>query len=237
VQRRVRIWERAFYVSMSVAMVLTVFAGFARTYYLKAYFDNQPLRPIVLVHGLLFTLWPILFLVQSLLIANKQMGIHRRLGFAGGVLMVLMFFVGSATAISSAARGHTPPGGPPPLVFLVIPLGDMLLVPGLVAVGIYYRRRPDVHKRLMLLATIAMLPAAIARLPFEIMSAGPPAFYGLTDLYLVPCLVFDICTRGRPHRATVLGGLAVVLSQPLRLMVANTEAWNAFATWLTSWAA
>jgi hypothetical protein len=77
------------------------------------------------------------------------------------------------------------------------------------------------------------LAAAIARLPFAIMQAGPPAFFGLTDLFIVACLLYDLVTLKRIHRATALGGLLIVVSQPLRLIVGGTHAWLAFATWLT----
>jgi len=112
----------------------------------------------------------------------------------------------------------------------------MLVFASLVGAAFYFRRQPDSHKRLMLLATIAILPAAVARLPFAfIQQYGPLAFFGLADLFIVPCLIYDVITRGRPHRATVLGGALIVASHPLRLVIGNTHAWLAFATWLTHW--
>src|SRR6185295_15874243 len=99
--------------------------------------------------------------------------------------------------------------------------------------GFYYRRQPDVHKRLMLLATISILAAAIARLPLGILSVGPPAFFGLTDLFIVACVAYDLISLKRIHRATVWGGLFIIASQPLRLMISGTGAWRSFATWIT----
>ena len=88
----------------------------------------------------------------------------------------------------------------------------------------------------MLLATIAILPAAMARLPFAfIQQAGPLAFFGLADLFILVCLIFDVWMHRRPHPATVWGGLLIVVSHPLRLMIGNTQGWLAFATWLTQW--
>ena len=112
----------------------------------------------------------------------------------------------------------------------------MLVFAILVGSAFYFRRRVDTHKRFMLLATIALLPAAVARLPIGfIETGGPLAFFGVADLFIVPCLIFDFVTRGRPHRATVLGGALIVISHPLRLVIGNTHAWLAFATWLTHW--
>jgi len=148
-----------------------------------------------------------------------------------------MVLIGTITAVIRAQQGATPTEGLSPLVFLVIPLADMLVFAILIGAGFYFRRQPDVHKRLMLLATISILAAAIARLPFAFLQAGPPAFFGVTDLFIAACFVYDLITRGRIHRATALGGLLIVASQPLRLMIGGTDAWIAFATWLTRWAA
>ncbi|HVG33946.1 MAG TPA: hypothetical protein VM911_12735 [Pyrinomonadaceae bacterium] len=228
--------ERLFYTGMAVAFVLTVFAGFARTYYLRPYFGTPSLTPLLHLHGIVFSLWLVLLLTQTVLVAAHRTNIHRRLGIAGGVLAVLMVLVGTSTAIIRAKIVEVPPGAPSPLVFLTVPLGDMLVFAILVGAGFYYRRRVDVHKRLMLLATISILPAATARLPLAfIQQVGPLAFFGLADLFIVVCLLYDLVARRRLHRATVLGGIVVVVSHPLRLLIGNTQAWLTFATWLTKW--
>lgn len=227
--------ERLFYLGMSIAVVITVFAGFAPTYFLRPYFTTTPLMPLLHLHGLVFTSWIALFLIQTTLVASHRTDIHRRLGIAGGVIATLMMLVGVSTAVIRARQGATPPGGPSPLVFLVVPLGDILVFTILVGAGFYFRRQSDVHKRLMMLATISILTAAIARLPFAFLQAGPVAFFGLTDVFVVACVVYDLITLRRVHRATALAALLIVASQPLRLMIGGTHAWLTFATWLTHW--
>ena len=109
--------------------------------------------------------------------------------------------------------------------FLVIPLSDILMFSILVAAGFYYRRQSETHKRLMLLATLAILAPAIARLPFAFIPAnGPLAFFGLTDSVLLACIFYDIVSRQRLHPAYLWGGLFLVASQPLRLAVGGTSA-------------
>lgn len=225
--------EHLFFIGMSVAVVGTVFSGFAPTYFLKWLYDAPPLIPLLHLHGLVFSSWIALLVAQTFLVAANRIGVHRRLGMAGAIIAPLMVVVGTLTAIIRAKQGAAPPGGPPPLVFLAIPLSDMVIFSVLVGAGFYFRRRPDIHKRLMLLATISILAAAIARLPFELLKAGPPAFFGLTDLFIVAIIAYDLITRRRIHRATALGGLLIVASQPLRLMLSGTSAWMSFATWLT----
>lgn len=228
--------ERLFYTGMAVVFIITVFAGFARTYYLRPYFGTSSLPPLLHLHGLVFSSWLVLLVAQTSLVAAKRTDIHRRLGILGAVIAVLMVGIGTMTALIRAKMGGAPPGSPSPLAFLTIPLGDMLVFGILVGAGFYFRRRVDTHKRLMLLATIAILPAATARLPFAfIQQVGPLAFFALADLFILACLIYDLVTRRRLHRATVLGGLLIVASQPLRLLLGTTQAWLTFAAWLTQW--
>ena len=224
--------RRRFYTGMALAIALTVFAGFAPTYYLRPWFQSTPLGGLVHLHGLVFTGWVLLFLVQSTLIAAGRTALHRRLGVAGAVLAVLLVVVGTTTAIAGASRGAGPPGVPP-LVFLAVPFFDMVVFTGLAAVGLWHRRRADIHKRLMTLATIALLGAPIARLPFGARMIGLPGVFALADLFLVACIAYDLTTLRRVHPATIWGGLAIVVSQPLRLAISGTGLWLGFARWLT----
>lgn len=220
-----------FYGGMAAAAALTVLAGFAPTYFLRSFSKQPALSPLLHVHGLIFTTWIVLFITQVSLVAIRRVDIHRRLGVVGGVLAIVMLIVGTAAAIGSARRGFSPPGAPPALVFLVIPIGDLVVFAGLVGSALYYRRRPEIHRRLMLLTTLALLTPAIARLP--LIPSNPLAFFGITDLYIIVCLVYDRLTRGRIHPAFRYGALFIILSQPLRLLIGGTSTWLAFATWIT----
>ncbi|MCL6566241.1 MAG: hypothetical protein K6U09_07440 [Acidobacteriia bacterium] len=230
--------DRAFYTGMAVAMAVTVFVGFAPTFYLRAFLPPRPtisgavtLTPLAYVHGGLFTGWMVLFLVQTSLVAARRVDIHRRLGLLGVGMAAAMVVVGTWTAIAAAARGAAPPGVDP-LVFLAIPLGDMVLFAPLVATAFWLRRNKEAHKRLMLLAFISLLAAAVARWP-GVQPLGPPAFYGLSYLFIVAGVVYDLATRRRIHSVYIWGGLFLVLSVPLRLWISGTEAWRAFAEFLT----
>lgn len=122
------------YAWAALAIVAIVFAGFARTYYLKVLFDTPTLSTQLHVHGVVMTLWFALFALQVGLIATRRVNLHRRVGVVGVLLAALVVVMGVTTAIDGARLGHTP--GPPPLVFLTIPLGDMLVFPILVGAGV-----------------------------------------------------------------------------------------------------
>lgn len=222
--------EHIFYLAMAFVFPIVVLAGFARTYYLKVLYDT-PALPGYLVHfhGLVMTSWVVLFVVQVMLVANGRVRLHRRLGIAGLVLAGLVVVVGVMTAVAAAARGHSP--GPPPLVFLVVPLGDIVVYAVLVGTALWFRRRPALHKRLMALGAVSLLTPAIARIPLQfIATGGPLAFFGLTDVVLLGCVAYDTIVHRRLHRGMALGALFIIVSQPLRLLVGATDAWLWFAT-------
>jgi len=227
-QRPIR--DHRLYIWVAVLIPLIVFAGFARTYYLKGWFDGPPLPSLLVhVHGLVMTAWVLLFVTQVGLVARRRTRIHQRLGLVGGGLAALVVIVGILTAIFAAARGSSP--GPPPLVFLVIPLGDMLVFAILIGLALYYRRRLEVHKRLMLLASLSLLVAAIARIPFRFIEAnGPLAFFGLTNLCILAFVAGDTLRQRRLHPVFIWGTLFIIASQPLRMLLATTDAWTRFAS-------
>lgn len=231
-------YDRLFYSGMAIAMALTVFAGFAPTFYLRSFFGAPPtvsgattLSLVAQVHGALFSTWVLLFIVQTALIAQHRVALHRRLGIFGAILAAAMVLIGMTTAVKAAARGSAPPGVTP-LQFLAIPFFDMIVFPVFVVAAIWLRRNKEAHKRLMLLAYISIVTAAIARLP-GVLPLGPPGFFGLSFLFLLAAMAYDLFTRRRVHPAYIWGGIFLVASVPLRLFISGTAPWRRFAEFLT----
>jgi hypothetical protein len=223
--------DRHLSIWVAALIPVIVLLGFARTYYLKNFFGNPPLPGLLVhLHGLVMTAWVLLFAAQVSLVATGRTRTHQRLGVLGAGLAALVVTVGVLTAIAAAARGATP--GPPALQFLVVPLGDMFVFAMLVGTALYLRRRRlDMHKRLMLLAGLSLLPAAIARIPLNfILTGGPLAFFGLTDLCVLACVAFDTIRNRRVHPAFLWGALFIIACQPLRLLLAGTDLWMRLAT-------
>jgi len=227
-------YDRIFYSGMAIAMAVTVFIGFARTYYLSAYFGTHgtigggAFSTIIRVHAMLFTTWVLLFLAQTSLVATHRVAIHRRLGVAVGVVAAIMIVVGTATALDLARRGGAP-HGLDPLAFLAIPLSDMVVFSVLIATALFLRRKKEAHKRLMLLAYTAILVAAVARFP-GVRPLGPLWFFGLTFLPILAfAITYDLVTRRRVHPAYLWGGALLILSVPVRLMISSTPTWHRLA--------
>ena len=224
--------ERRMYTWAAIVAIVVMFAGFAPTYYLKGVFASPDLDTLKHVHGVIMTAWFAFFLLQVRLVATGNTRIHRQLGIGGVVLAMLVVYVGITAGIASARSGAAP-NGIPPLVFLVLPFGEMVAFTGLFAAAIALRRRSAWHKRLMLVATVAMLTPAVARMPFDVIkSLGPPAFFGFTDLLIVACMAFDAVKNRRVHPAFVAGLAFVVFVQVGRLLLSRTEAWMTFARWV-----
>lgn len=224
---------RLFYLSIAILSAVIIFVGFARTYYLKALFGTPSLPVLLHIHGLIMTTWLLLLITQTVLVAAHRTNVHRKLGGAGGVLAAAVAIMGVTVAIYSARQGHAPTGVPP-LAFLTVPLGDVAVFSTLVAAAFYYRRRPELHKRLMIVATIAILPPGIARWPItSSLMHTPLTFFGVADLILLGCVAYDFVKTRRLNPAYVWGGLLLIASHPLRLLLASTRAWMTFAHWIT----
>jgi hypothetical protein len=227
--------EHRFYTGMAVAILVAVGIGFSRSFFLRPLFPDwhSPAESIFYVHGTAFTAWIVLLLAQASLVGRGRTDLHRKVGPFGVALAASMVVLGTLGALIAARRATGFVNVPvPPLQFLAIPLFDMLLFALFVGLAIAMRRNTQSHKRCMLLATINLTTAAIARWP-GVLDFGPAAFFGLTDLFLLPLAIWDLRTRGRLHPVTLWGGLLIIVSQPLRLVVSGTESWLAFARWAT----
>ncbi len=230
--------DRRLFAVVAFLFAIAVLIGFARTYYLKFAFDVPPLPGLLVhVHGLLMTLWVGYFIGQVWLIRTKNHRIHMNMGILGIALAIVILVVGFFTAVASAKFGSAAmPPDIPPMVFLAVPFFDLLMFVILFGGAIYYRTRPAEHKRLMLLTVINFLPPAIGRFPF-ISDFGPLAFFGIPAAITILLLVYDTWRNRKLNRVFLLGAVLLIASYPVRILLSGTEAWTAFATWLTTWAA
>ena len=224
-----RLVDRAFYGGMAVAAGVTVFVGFSRTYFLRPHFQAQPLPLYLHIHGLVFTAWIAVFVAQTALIAARRVDIHRRLGWAGVAVAALMVIMAVTAAILSGRRDVAAGYEDAALSFLTTPFFDIAVFLVLTTAAVRYRREPETHKRLMLLALLNILDAATSRWPLAIMSTSPWAYFLVADVFVAIAVAYDLASRRRIHPAYVWGGLLMLVGQFSRDVVGHTAAWHSFA--------
>jgi hypothetical protein len=228
--------ERAFFTGMAMAMTVIAFVGFAPSYYLKPYFGVPPqLTPLLHAHGVAATLWMLLLPLQARLIAANRRQTHRTLGAFGAVVAAAMIGLAVTAAVVRVRSGllGAVEGGPPPTLVLALALGGSATFSALIGAALFLRNRPDAHKRLILIGTLDPVNAAMARVP-GVLPLGLPAFFALTDLFIVAIALYDWSKFRRIHPATVFGAGILVASQAGRVWISETATWSQFVTWLTS---
>ena len=209
----IRNTDRLFFSGMALASALMLFLGFLPSYFNRSA-EFPPLTPLYQLHGAVFTAWIVLLVAQTALVAGRRTDIHRTLGVAGALLATVVFVVGVAVSVETLRRNGGPPGGDP-RKFFAIPIGDIIVFAVLVGVAVLQRQQSDTHKRLMLLATISLLTAAVVRFLGQVgMGGAPNLFYG-TDALVLALVIYDLFSRGRVHPATLWSGAMVVGFKPL----------------------
>ena len=228
--------ERRFYGGMALFMITLVLAGFAPSFYLRGIVHsprpNPSLTPLVMLHGLMFTLWMLTFWAQTVLIAADKRELHKRSGVAGMALAVLLVPLMYVTTIGQVARANQPPFATP-LGWTAVPLAIIPVFAFLVWQGWRQRKNAQAHKRLMLSAALIMMDPAIGRLPIM-----PPVLLGFAVLNLLSLLTFaplfwwDWKSQGRLHWATKLGAGLFGAALAVRLILVPLPSYAALAAHL-----
>jgi len=241
----VRDQSQAFYLYFAIALAAIAFGGFATTYFYplaRGRFDGPA---ILHVHGTLFFAWTLLFIAQARL-ASTSIRAHRALGLAGislATAMVVVSFVVIVSGLDAAQKIGTSATARP---LSIVPVTAISTFCAFFVLALANRRRTELHQRYMAMATLALLPPALARVLFVLFappgSGARPSFVAavpdltvalritmapalLIDLLILVPIVFDWRTRGRPHPIYVGGGAALVLLHVARPFVARTAAW------------
>lgn len=164
---------------MSLMVIAITVGGFAKSYYLGSYFHAPALPLTTRIHGAAFTAWVIFFLAQTMLVASHRTDVHRKLGWIGAALAAFMCVIAIKTAIMAVHAAVVCCNAELARGFLIVPVSDVIVFGILVGCAVAYRRDAIAHKRLMLLATLAILDAATGRWPLRIIQSGAwPYAYG-----------------------------------------------------------
>ncbi len=218
---------------MGVAALAVVLAGFVPTYVLPRISGTFVAKPGVHLHGLLFLCWILAGILQPLLVRTGNAGIHRRVGVFLGGLAAIVWISGIAMAIISARIDVANGGGARPVAFLFIPLSDMVLFATFVGAALFCYKRPEYHKRLMLLATVAILPAPFARLFGTLGLQDPVTAILIMDSFIFAGIAWDLYSKKRPHKVYLAGGALMLAVHFYRTFFFGSDWWMAIATWIT----
>jgi len=228
---------RRLYVGLAVLAIAIAAVGFWPSYFGPMVAGTADKTPIVHLHAAVYVGWLALFLTQTLLAATGRIAAHMKLGRIAMGYGVLVIVVGVLTALARFAlrvrAGEVADGG----AQLLGPLLDMLVFAPAFAAAIYYRRKPELHKRLMILATTSLLIAAAARMQF--LAALPARFlwvYLIWTAPLVLAMAHDFWRQRKIHPVYWVGLIVLVLEGPLgRRPAGQGEMWQNVSAWLATW--
>jgi hypothetical protein len=236
--------SRFFSIGAAILLFGFMLWGFHHFYFHGQAYPGRPLtppiRPLIITHAITMTAWMILFLVQPLLILSGKRALHATLGAVGAVLAATIVTVGLGLAI--AATRLNPPEvliwGLSPAQFMAVPFFSILIFGILVGVGIWKRKQLQVHRSMMLLATLAVISAAISRIDaisnlyhgtfWE--SLFGPFFGSLVIAFLI--LIVQLGVTRSLNRVYALGCVGLGVASVLILQIAKTSAWAGFSSFL-----
>lgn len=209
-----------FYLAMGLTVALVATIGFSRT--IGDGLIHRASPPFLLyVHAPLFAGWVLLFIAQAALVYVGRTRWHRRLGLVGLVIGAAMPPV---TLGLRLAEGSGDGDG-----FLIVTLFDLLAFATTFWLAVYWRRRPDRHRRLMLMATCGITSAAFARFPHWLMP--PHSWYLGVDLLLLAAVIHDRIVERRVHPVYRYGLPMLALGQAMVMAIymSHMPAWLAIA--------
>lgn len=226
---------RRLYVGLALLAVVIAAVGFWPTYFGPLAAGTAVKTPIVHLHAAIYVGWLAIFVTQAALAATGRVAAHMQLGrFAIGY-GVLLIVVGLITAFARFALRVRAGEVAAAQAQLLGPVLDMIVFAPLFAAALYYRRKPELHKRLMVVATTSLLIAAATRMQF----LGEPRMLFVHLIWMAPILVaiaHDVVRQRRVHPVYVLGLVVLALEGPLlRQAARNAEPWRSVSEWLTTW--
>lgn len=228
-----RRFDHYFFSGTAWLMLAAVIVGFGPTYYLAGVFNAPLPNRIIHVHGALFSCWMLLLIVQNSLAWAGRVDIHKKLGLFGFVLACLMFIVGWTAATDRLARGTAPPGIDT-YFFYIVPMTDMVIFATLMFFAYRARRDSSAHKRIIYVATVGLLLAAIARFHESWLFHKPPHAAIASYTFLLLLVAYDLWSTHTIHRATLWASGFLIFIQQIRLPIGRTAAWHSFAAGVQS---
>ena len=225
---------RYFYLCMSLVLAALVILGFSRTVNV-ALFHASPPRPLLLwIHGVAFSMWIVFFIAQSALVRARKVSIHRALGWFGAGLAAAMVVLGIAVAVVMTRFDTVVLKQKGVDAFLSVPFTDMIVFGSCIAMAIYWRKKPEYHRRLIFIASCHLMDAAVGRFDFIF---NHSLFHPILDCLIVLGMARDWVVDKRVHKVYLyaLPSLIVVQSFAIYAWRINPKWWQAITQAIMSW--
>jgi len=229
-----RRYDHYFFGSIAVLMLAAVILGFGPSYYFAGMVEAPLPSTIIHVHGAVFSCWMLLFIAQTSLASAGRVDLHKRLGIAGFVLVPVMLILGVWAATDSLARVSPIPGRDP-LAFYAIPLISVVAFAALMFSALRQRRNSQAHKRIVLIANLALITAAIARFPFALVHRKAPIAMLCEYSVIVLLVAYDLWSTRKLQRSTLAAAAFLIVAQWTAIFFSHTTAWRAFALTAQAW--
>ena len=227
--------SRHFYVALSALFGLIVLVGFWPTYFGPLFAGTVDKIPFIHVHAAIYVCWLALFAAQTVLAATGRLRLHMKLGNIGIGYGVLVVIVGIAVSLTMFAIRVRAGQLEQAQLNLLAPLVDMAVFAPCFGAAVYYRRRPELHKRLMIVATTALLIAAVGRMSFL---GTPPNIWLLRLVWVSPILLaigYDVVKRRVVHPVYVAGLVVLIAEGAWRRGARESETWANICAWLAQY--
>lgn len=221
--------SRYFYFSMALLMSGLVVWGFSRTVSASLFHGNPP-RPLLLwFHGAAFSTWMVFFTAQSALVRMRKVSVHRALGWFGAGLAATMVALGFTISVMMTRFDTTVLHQKDIASFLSIPWCDMIVFGTIIGAAIFWRKRPEYHRRLIFIATCELMDAAIGRFDFWFNNS---IFYLGLDLLIVAGMVRDLIVDGKINKVYLYVLLPMIALQSLAVYLwrMNPSWWQGITT-------
>lgn len=212
--------------------VLAVLLGFLTTYITPTIKGTFQAPLIVHIHGALSFCWVILFFVQAMSIKFRSFRFHRTAGFCGLFLALAIVWSMLPVGLFQVRRDLSKGLGDIAISQIIGVATTAIMFGVLVATGYLYRRRPKIHKRLLLLATIILLWPAWFRFRHYFPSIQRPDIWFavvLADSLIVLSWIVDKMTFGKIHPVLLYGGLFIIAEHIFEVLMFDTAPWRMWA--------
>ena len=220
------------YLPVAVLAIVIAIVGFWANYYGRIFTGTVTTPPIIQFHAAIFLGWLLLLVTQATLAARGRMALHMKVGklvFAYGVLVAMVGIVATLAvfemnlAVGDTAKARSK---------LFIGVTDMLTFLPFLAAAWIYRRKPEVHKRLIIVATTILLIAPAHRMSW-FLGGPPPPVVPVLLIWLAPIyvgMIYDFVTRRIVHPVYLIGIVAIVYMKFWRMTIYRSDTWNRLPT-------